>query len=116
MEYREKMAKEKGEHIKLKEYLILLRMKPSNEAIELLKDYESLLLDVHTNKNGSKTIGYGHDLLPGENYTRITEEQATKIMFDDCKKIGYEVKLQALKKGILLKILLYNFSQVNLLI
>jgi hypothetical protein len=42
-----------------------------------IKDYESLRLEPYwIGKNPRPSIGYGHQILDNENYTKITKEQA----------------------------------------
>lgn len=55
----------------------------SARGIEVIKRHEGLRLTVYTDAAGHKTIGYGHKLLPGEHYTRITEAEAGALLRAD---------------------------------
>lgn len=53
------------------------------DAIEHLKSYEGFRSKIYYDVDGSRTIGYGHHLLRGENYQNISEELATEILDKD---------------------------------
>lgn len=56
------------------------------QAIELIKKFEGLRLETYLCDANKKTIGYGHVILPNENYTKITEQEAEAILKKDLKK------------------------------
>jgi len=49
----------------------------------LIKNYESFSPVVYLCPAKKPTIGYGHVVLPGETFTRITEEQADQLLRKD---------------------------------
>jgi lysozyme len=53
---------------------------------EYIKNHEGLVLHVYKDSLGKKTIGYGHLVLPGENFTTITKEQANQLFEKDFQK------------------------------
>ncbi len=50
---------------------------------EQLKIFEGLVLTAYADIAGNATIGYGHKILPSENLTTITIEQANTILNND---------------------------------
>lgn len=60
-------------------------MQTSEQGIAFIKSNEGLVTHVYSD-NGKQAIGYGHDLLPGESYTTITEAQADALLRAD---LGY---------------------------
>lgn len=67
--------------------LMAMRGTMPKAAIELIKKYEGLRLDVYLDSAGHKTIGYGHKLLPVETYSRITVDQAESLLKADMARI-----------------------------
>ncbi len=53
------------------------------QAIEIIKHFEGCRLQVYEDCAGYKTIGIGHLLKPGENYSNITMDQAEQILRND---------------------------------
>ncbi len=53
------------------------------QAIELIKEFEGLRLNAYTCSAGKLTIGYGHVILPGENYSKITQAKAEQLLLAD---------------------------------
>lgn len=53
---------------------------------EYIKAHEGLRLKVYKDSLGKKTIGYGHLIKIGENYTTITLEQANQLFEEDFQK------------------------------
>jgi hypothetical protein len=39
------------------------------------------------NSNGNPTIGYGHEIKDGKNYTNITKEKAESLLAEDLKNV-----------------------------
>ena len=63
-------------------------MKTGIEAIKLLKKFEQgprggFASEVYQCSSGENTIGYGHVVLPNENFTTITEEEAEELLRKD---------------------------------
>lgn len=63
-------------------------MKTGIEAIKLLKKFEQgpnggFASEVYKCSSGENTIGYGHVVLPNENFTTITEEEAEELLRKD---------------------------------
>ena len=57
-----------------------------------IKEYESLRLEpYYIGKNPRPSIGYGHQILDNENYTKITEAQANKIFDNDIQKVNASI-------------------------
>ena len=55
----------------------------SDNGLDNIQQNEGLRLTVYKDVAGNATIGYGHLLQPGENYTNITENQATALLQSD---------------------------------
>lgn len=70
----------------------LQAMTPSLRLLNFLKEYESKRLAPYfatdyERKIGKQTIGYGHVILPNENFGKgITDAQAEKLFVDDVNK------------------------------
>jgi len=70
----------------------------SDNGKEFIKEHESLKLVAYDDPTPQKrSIGWGHQIQPGENYTKITETQANEIFESDIKKIEASVN-RLLKK------------------
>ncbi len=54
--------------------------KTSEDGITLIKGFEGFRGDVYDDVGGKKTIGYGHLLKNGENYTSIDEKTAEALL------------------------------------
>ena len=69
------------------------------KTIEFIKKHEGFAGGkAYVCAGGYKTIGYGHKLLPGENFTQITEKQADSILRAD-----FDKALHALDRNIKLE-------------
>lgn len=82
-----------------------------DSCIQHLKYHEGLSETIYIDNDGSPTIGYGHHLLPGENITRITQEQADSLLrLDFNKKLSYieEKHGQTGTKAMALALFVYN--------
>lgn len=66
--------------------MIIPHRKTSNEGIELIKKFEGFKAQKYICAGGFKTIGYGHKLLPLENYERISLESAEELLLKDLIK------------------------------
>lgn len=55
----------------------------SNKGIELIKKFEGFRSEAYVCPRGYQTIGYGHRLLPGEQYVNISIETADNILTKD---------------------------------
>jgi len=59
-------------------------MKISEEGLsELIKSFESIRLTPYLCPKGKLTIGYGHVILPNENFTEITQKEAVDLLRKD---------------------------------
>lgn len=56
-----------------------------NGLVDRLKRYEALRLERYLDTKGNPTIGYGHLIKSGENLTKITKDEAEKILIEDIK-------------------------------
>lgn len=86
-------------------------------AIDHIKDYEGFRSNVYYDTDGSKTIGYGHHLKKGENFTQISEEFATKLLIRDLtKRIKYVEETTELSsnKSLALGMFAFNVGNGNL--
>lgn len=59
--------------------------KTNKEAEELISLTEEKRLEVYICPAGKRTIGRGHVLLPGENFTKITNEQEETLFQSDLR-------------------------------
>lgn len=60
-------------------------MEQISGAINLIKGFEGFSPTAYKDARGY-SIGYGHFILPGENLSRITEDQATQLLIQDTSK------------------------------
>jgi lysozyme len=59
-------------------------MSLSSRGLDFIKGYEKLRLKVYTDQAGYETIGYGHKVLPGEDFSGgINEAQALSLLKQD---------------------------------
>lgn len=59
-------------------------MKLSKKAIALIKQYEGLKLSLYEDAGGKATIGYGHLVRPGEDFSQAIEEsRAEQLLIED---------------------------------
>ena len=79
--------------VKIEDSVVLAQKDTLYEfAIDFLKDYEGFRSKRYRDNDGSLTIGYGHHLRFGENYTNISEEKATEILKKDFDKYIQEAR------------------------
>ena len=57
----------------------------SQRGLDLIKRFEGFSPNVYIDIN-KPAIGYGHNFLPGENYTTITKEKAEELLRNDARK------------------------------
>lgn len=70
----------------------------SNNGKQFIKNHEQLRLKAYNDPTPTKrSIGWGHQIQPGENYTKITEVKANELFDNDIKKIEVSVN-RLLKK------------------
>jgi GH24 family phage-related lysozyme (muramidase) len=70
----------------------------SEEGKEFIKSHEDLRLEAYNDPTPQKrSIGWGHQIQPGENYTKITKAKADELFDKDIKKIEAAVN-RLLKK------------------
>src|ERR1039458_6568245 len=59
-------------------------MSLSSNGLDFIKDYEKLRLKEYKDQAAYETIGYGHKLLPGEDFSKgITKDQALTLLKQD---------------------------------
>lgn len=58
-------------------------LKTSQRGVDLIKGFEGYSASVYEDVVGKRTIGYGHLILPNENFYSIGEEQAETILEAD---------------------------------
>lgn len=61
-------------------------MKTSESGFELIKRFEGFKPETYEDVGGLDTIGYGHLVLAGESFGRITEKEAEDILAKDVMK------------------------------
>ncbi len=61
-------------------------MTVSNKCVQFVADYEGFYAHPYDDGAGNLTIGYGHLILPGEEFTEITEEEAIQLLKIDMVK------------------------------
>lgn len=89
-----------------------------NEAINHLKEYEGFRSEMYYDVDGSKTIGYGHHFNSNENFSTITEKEATILLIKDLnKKIEFVEGHTDLRgnKSLALGLFAYNVGTGNLM-
>lgn len=79
----------------------MMKMKASNQCIEIIKKYEGCRLSAYKCPAGVWTIGYGHTANV-KNGDKITQAQAVELLKKDITK--YEAKVEKYNK-------IYEFSQ-----
>ncbi|MDX1923848.1 MAG: lysozyme [Rickettsiaceae bacterium] len=55
----------------------------NEKGINIIKRFEGFRSEAYICPAGYKTIGYGHKILPGENYVKICELEAEEILRKD---------------------------------
>lgn len=69
-------------------------MKTSANGLKFIEEQEGCKLQVYLDSVGKKTIGIGHLILPGEDFSGgITQEQAYSLLVSDVSKVD-EVLIQ----------------------
>jgi lysozyme len=58
----------------------------SQKGLDLIKECEGFRSEVYLCPAGKQTIGYGHLIGKGENYGKITEQEAEKLLRQDVQK------------------------------
>jgi lysozyme len=66
-------------------------MNISQSMLEFIKKKEGLRLEKYLCPAKKPTIGYGHTLQAGENYTKITQEEADKIFMKDINALIFGI-------------------------
>ena len=61
-------------------------MKTSSNGLNFIAKWEGCVLHVYKDIAGLATIGVGHLIKPGENFTTITKEQALELLSQDVAK------------------------------
>lgn len=61
-------------------------MKTSQKGIDLIKEFEGTVLKVYKDAVGLPTIGIGHLIKKGEQFTTITQQQAEELLAKDLKQ------------------------------
>ncbi len=57
-----------------------------NVIVNFVKQYEGFSPTVYLDAVGYPTIGYGHKIVPPEQFTYLNEEQATQLLIQDIRK------------------------------
>jgi lysozyme len=71
--------------------LVIAKAIPQS-VMDLIKKHEGWRDTVYLDSAGKKTIGYGHLILPGETFTRITKEQGEALLQADMTRIWNAIK------------------------
>ena len=58
------------------------------EGVALVKQFEGFVDHEYLDPVGVKTAGYGHVVIPGECFDKLTEAQATDLLLDDLARYG----------------------------
>jgi len=72
-----------GGFMKVSNFTGGLNMGVSMAGLAHIKGWEGFRANVYLDSAGKPTIGYGHLLLPTENYKKITVEEATNLLIKD---------------------------------
>jgi lysozyme len=60
------------------------QMSLSSQGLEFIKKHEGYSAQIYPDSAGNPTIGYGHLIKPGENFSNgITQQQATALLAQD---------------------------------
>ncbi|MCX8158873.1 MAG: lysozyme [Candidatus Pacearchaeota archaeon] len=59
----------------------------SKRGIEIIKRFEGFRERVYYDVGGKATIGYGHLIKKGENYERVNEKEAERLLREDLKVV-----------------------------
>jgi GH24 family phage-related lysozyme (muramidase) len=89
--------------------------KPYEEILSIIKKYEGFVDTPYYCLSNQKTIGYGHILLKGEDFTKISETEADSILFQDFVKMKMRVDRQypnvEEKQKLLLTLLFFSVGE-----
>lgn len=69
-----------------------LNMKVSPRGTSFVAQYESFSAKPYKEPNGSFSVGYGHQIKPGENLPSVTREQAETLLKNDLRIAENAVK------------------------
>lgn len=58
-------------------------MATTDITLELIKSFEGFSARVYLCSGGYKTVGFGHVVMPGENFSTISEEEAEELLLKD---------------------------------
>lgn len=61
-------------------------MKTSAAGIAFMKSWEKCSLEVYLDPIGKPTIGWGHLILPGENFSTLSQDEADLLFIEDHEK------------------------------
>lgn len=83
------------EHLKIGQIIIIPpppvyhneMLRASERIIKFIKSFEKLNLSLYNDGFGNLTIGYGHKILSGESYKKISLQQAEQILKSDIKEV-----------------------------
>lgn len=63
-----------------------------NPALQIIKHFEGLRLTPYVCSGGKLTIGWGHVIRPFENFSKITQEDAERLLITDIRFADQAVK------------------------
>jgi lysozyme len=66
-------------------------MYPLNHALALIKSFEHFSPVSYGEPNGTQSIGYGHNISPGESFGTITRAMAVQMLEDDIMRYALVV-------------------------
>jgi lysozyme len=74
-------------------------MQTSQRGIDLIKRFESFSLKLYKDSAGYSTIGYGHKLKTGEQFTTVTIQEAERILRKDLDEAEGCLNKYLIEKG-----------------
>jgi lysozyme len=60
----------------------------TQDGIDLVKQFESFMANPYRDPIGVLTVGFGHVVIPGEQFQDLTEEQASDLLLKDLARFG----------------------------
>lgn len=69
----------------------MMYMKIDETGLDLISRFEGFVNHPYPDIAGHLTIGFGHMIMPGEHFTKITREEALELLATDAEKAEHAV-------------------------